>query len=739
MLGIERKALHAADHTAGEGDIVVHAMARAAAIPPSATLTLTTDIAEVPGVGRRAAVFRRLGIRCIADLILHLPQRYEHELAEQSVADAAESVGPLHKSTANVAVNGEIATARLIRSRRARFEATLQDATGTVLLTWFNSPWLHKKLHPGMTIRAWGKATRYGDYLQMVNPQWADLSGKSDDSTLSPAPREERLRPIYPASESLPSSEIEGLIGEVLEPALRQLDDHLHQSYRRERALPALADAYRMVHRPQSEDDIATGRRRLALDDLLLLQLAVFLKRKHRREKLRAPALKHGEAIDRHIRARLPFTLTSAQDAVLVDIVRDLKRTAPMNRLLQGDVGSGKTVVALYAMLMAVASNHQAALMAPTELLAEQHFASMTSMLAGAKVSIELLTGSMPPPARRAIHRRLQDGEIDILIGTHALLTKSVKFKSLALAVIDEQHRFGVHQRAHLRAKAADEHSSPHVLVMTATPIPRTLSITLYGDLDLSTIRELPPGRHPVITKVVARAKSEEVYRYVAQRLDAGDQAYIVVPVIDDTDSGLKDLRSHVRWLEEGLLRGRRLAAVHGRLKRDTREAIMHRFRNGEVQALVATTVIEVGVDVPNATIMIIEHADRFGLAQLHQLRGRVGRSSRKSLCVLIADPVTEDGKARIDAIASTNDGFIIAEKDLEIRGPGELFGSRQAGVAPFRVAQLPRDADLLRLARRDAQQWVEGDPHLANPRDALLRKRLLKLHGESFGLGDVA
>ena len=741
VLRIERQALHARG-SYGERSAISWCtlMPRAAESAPAAVLMLTTDIADVPGVGRRSAALRRLGIRCVADLILHLPQRYEHELPEQSVADAGEAVGPLHGATANVAVRGEIATSRLVRSKRSRFEATLQDGTATVLLTWFNSPWMSKKLHPGMNIRAWGKATRYGDYLQIVNPQWADLTGESTEAAGGDiAPREERLRPIYPASDSLPSSVIEQLINDALEPALMQLDDHLHEEYRRERALPKLSDAYRMVHRPRSQEEIDDGRRRLAFDDLLFLQLAVFLKREHRRETLRAPALQHGDAIDRHIRARIPFTLTAAQDAVLVDITRDLKRAAPMNRLLQGDVGSGKTAVALYAMLMAVASNHQAALMAPTELLAEQHFASLSSMLEGATVSIELLTGSLPAASRREIHRRLQAGDIDVLVGTHALLTKSVKFKSLAVAVIDEQHRFGVHQRAHLRAKAADQTSSPHVLVMTATPIPRTLSITLYGDLDLSTIRELPPGRHPVITKVVSSARSDEVYRYVAQRLDAGDQAYIVVPVIDETDSGLKDLRSHLRWLEGGPLTGKRIAAVHGRLKSDTRESIMHRFRRGDVQALVATTVIEVGVDVPNATIMVIEHADRFGLAQLHQLRGRVGRSSRKSLCVLIADPVTDDGKARVQAIAATNDGFVIAEKDLEIRGPGELFGSRQAGVAPFRVAELPRDAALLRMARRDAQKWIDDNPRLAGPRDALLKKRLLKLHGESFGLGDVA
>jgi ATP-dependent DNA helicase RecG len=390
-------------------------------------------------------------------------------------------------------------------------------------------------------------------------------------------------------------------------------------------------------------------------------------------------------------------------------------------------------------MLMAVASGHQAALMAPTELLAEQHFASITSMLKGGRVSIELLTGSLKAAQKKAIIKRLESGEIDIVIGTHALLTEHVNFKSLAVAVIDEQHRFGVHQRARLRSKSSDRDSSPHILVMTATPIPRTLSLTIFGDLDISTIKGLPPGRKPIATRHMPQARVAEVYEYVGKRLDAGEQAYIVLPVIDESASGLKDIESHMKWLSDGPLKGKKLAAMHGRLDRDERDAVMQRFRKGQIDALVATTVIEVGVDVPNATMMVIEHADRFGLAQLHQLRGRVGRSDKKSLCVLIADPVTDDGKARIEAIVASNDGFQIAEKDLEIRGPGELFGAKQAGIAPFRVAELPGDLKLLQWARRDAEKWIKANPSLAGERDALLRKRLLKAHGEALGLGDVA
>ena len=700
-----------------------------------APIALTTNIADVTGVGSSSARrYRKISIRCVADLVLHLPVRYEHELPEQSIEQASNLVSPVHGAEANIAVCGEIAVVRTLRGRHPRIEATLEDGSGTIKLTWFNTPWMRGQLHPGMGLRVWGKIKRYGDYLEMINPHYQTI-----DADRPSEPRSERFRPIYSGTEDLPSAMIERAVQAVLDPTLAQLNDHLHAQYRTERALPTLAEAYRMVHRPTDADEPKVGRRRLAFDELLLLQLAVFLKRRHRREALRAPALKHNQAIDAHITARFPFQLTESQRTVIDEIAADLKVPTPMNRLLQGDVGAGKTVVALYAMLMAVADGHQAAMMAPTELLAEQHYASISEMLSGARVSIELLTGSLTAAEKKSVLARLISGEIDILIGTHALLTETVRFHSLAVAVIDEQHRFGVHQRAKLRVKSGEATSAPHTLVMTATPIPRTLSLTLFGDLDVSTIRGLPPGRKPVITKYVSQSQADEVYAYVAKRLAQGEQAYVVVPVVDESDRGLKDVHSHLDWLEKGHFKGRRLASLHGRVDRDQREQTMKRFRAGEIDALVATTVIEVGVDVPNASVMLIEHADRFGLAQLHQLRGRIGRGSRASLCVLLADPVTDDAKARLEVIATTDDGFEIAEKDLEIRGPGELFGAKQSGLAPFRVAELPRDLDLLRMARRDARSWIEENPTLAGERDALLRTRVLKAHGKALGLGDVA
>jgi ATP-dependent DNA helicase RecG len=702
---------------------------------------LTTPIDKLPGVGaRRAHALAALGMTNLGKLIAHLPMRHEFQAGEAKIAEL--TPGQI------VSTRGDItATRPVFIGRLPRFEAVLMDGTGRLDLVWFNQNFLRDKIHPGARLRVQGELKRRGAKLQLANPRWEPLG---DDE---PASRRERLRPVYPASERVKSWEIEQTIAGVLDQAVGQIEEHLPEPFRRERNLPALADAYRMMHRPESEDEVAAAHRRLAFDELLMMQLGVFLKRAHLRGSLRAPTLRHSAEIDQRIRARFPFTLTPAQDKVVADIVRDLTTSVPANRLIQGDVGSGKTVVALYAMLLAVASDHQAALMAPTEILAEQHHANIARALQGSKVRVALLTGAVTGPDRESILARLARGEIDIIVGTHALLTETVAFHSLAVAVIDEQHRFGVHQRATLRVKGAAVTggtsmptglSTPHVLVMTATPIPRTLGITLFGDLDISTIDALPPGRTPIETRVVTPDQRAEAYAFVRERLDAGEQAYFVVPTIDGgeretpSEKDLAGVRSLMAELEVGPLAGKRLAALHGRLKRQTREHVMERFRAGRIDALVATTVIEVGVDVPNATVMVVEHADRFGLAQLHQLRGRVGRGAVKSHCILIGEPSTPHALERLAVLTDSADGFVIAEKDLEIRGPGELFGSRQSGASPLRVADLMRDRELLAMARRDAREWIERSPALARPDERTLLRRLLKAYGETLGLGDV-
>lgn len=723
-------------------------------VPESDDITLLTPLSRLDVISPRdRAALATLDLTSLGKLVAYLPLRHEKHEAEGMIGELSpESIA---------SARGEVTATRLVGPfRRQRFEAVLMDGTGRLDLVWFNAPYLRDKIRVGMRIRVQGKVRKRGVALQMANPKYETL--REDE----PQRREERIRAVYPASESCPSSVVEKVMAAALPLALPLIDDHLPDAFRRERALPVLRDAYRMIHQPADEGEAREALRRLAFDELLLLQLGVHMKRAMLRRFQRAPALAFSDAIDRRIRERLPFTLTPSQDTVIADLIKDLTTDVPTNRLIQGDVGSGKTAVAAYAMLLAVASGTQAVLLAPTEVLSEQHHRSIGELLKGSRVRFALLTGSTPPDERAATLAGLESGEVDIVIGTHALLTESVKFKSLALAVIDEQHRFGVAQRAGLREKGSATASDgtdarpvvPHIVVMTATPIPRTLAITLFGDLDISFIRGVPPGRKPVKTVVVPRTDRQRVYDEVRQWVERGEQAFVVVPAIDGTGGGEAaaggpdlrggevdddappgaNLRTIQAELEGSLLQGLRIAALHGRLKPVTRDRIMHRFRAGQIDVLVATTIIEVGVDVPNATAMVVEDADRFGLAQLHQLRGRVGRGEKPGVCVLIADTSTQKAAERLAVMEQSNDGFVLAEKDFEIRGPGELFGTRQSGLPPFRVADLTRDRTLLAMARRDASAWIDRSPDLAHDDEQILKRRLLKTYGATLGLGDV-
>lgn len=701
---------------------------------PTPPLEPATSIDALPGVGPKvAACLRRLGIASVGALLDHAPMRYEREHAETTIAEASALLPEGEDAAGNLSVRGELAAVRTVPGRRLRIEATLDDGTGSVRLVWFNAAWLARKLRPGLSIVVEGRASRWKGYLQFTNPSWRP----ADDEEASDESREDRLRAVYPASEDLPSRRLEPLVATALDLTRGAVVDPLPADLRLRRAMLGLEAAYESLHRPPTRRDAANARRRLAYDELLLLQLGVMMKRRHLRETLVAPALTLDDAIDARIRERLPFELTGDQDRVCAEIARDLGTARPMNRLLQGDVGSGKTAVAAYAMLLAAAHGHQAAIMAPTGILAEQHHASISRLLAGAKTEVGLLTGATGTADRRAILERLASGDLDLVVGTHALLSDDAVFHSLGLVVIDEQHRFGVEQRSRLRRPDAGGRV-PHVLVMTATPIPRTLSLTIFGDLDSSVIHERPPGRSPTVTRVVGPDKAPDVYGYLAERVAAGEQGFVVVPAVEESETGLADVEGHRRHLAAGPLRDARLEVLHGRLSATERDDVMDRFRRREIDVLVATVVIEVGVDVPNATMIVIEHAERFGLAQLHQLRGRVGRGEKRGVCAFIGDPTTEDGRRRLEAIGSTDDGFRIAELDLEIRGPGELFGARQSGLPPFHFADLVEDLDLLRIAREDAARWIEEDPALLAPEAGRLRVLLNERYGEVFGLGDV-
>lgn len=696
---------------------------------------LRTMISDLPTVTfEQVEALHDLGIHTVADLMKHLPMRYETHHGSMTIEAVDLILGNHERMTEFITIEATIASIKpnWRRGRRSRIEATVEDESGTLQINWFNQPWVAKSLHPDMRVRFHGTPSRHKGILQLNNPRWEEVEEGEEIDLI-----EGDLRPVYPANEHASSSVIAKLIESVLDQALLEIEEHFPDSLLEELSMPELATAYALSHRPSTEEEAKEGKRRIAFDELFLLQLGVMVKRHHRRDTMHAPELRWDSKMKERIASRIPFELTEAQDRVVEEIALDMRSTTPMNRLLQGDVGSGKTVVALHAMLMAVTCDAQAAMMAPTELLAEQHFLTITKLLEGAKVKTALLTSSLSASERKKLIQSISNGDVDIVIGTHALLTEDVVFSNIAVAITDEQHRFGVQQRALLRNKTDDENAIPHTLVMTATPIPRTLSLTIFGDLDVSTINAMPPGRVPITTKLVQPDGAEKVYIYLKSLVEQGQQGYVVVPLVDETGSGLKSAMNYAETLRKGFLHGLTIEVVHGRMKSDERETTMQRFRNGTIDVLVATTVIEVGVDVPNATMIVIEHADRFGLAQLHQLRGRVGRGVLPGVCALVASPMTEDASKRLEVIVDSTDGFLIAERDLEIRGPGELFGAKQSGIAPFLVARLPRDFDLLRLARSIASRWIERDPEIAE--SPLLKARLYKAYGKTLGLGDVA
>ncbi len=745
----------------------------------SSDFTLSTPLGEIRGVGLKAARdLSLMGVTNVGKLLAHLPLRHEVIAGEAPIRELKPSPEGARDGTV-ASARGMITATRYVRSaRRPRFEAVLCDDTGRLDLVWFNAPYVQETIKVGTRLRVQGKVRPFGPGIQIANPTWQLVDGGGErapggapgeggpgrSATDRPVPASpEGLRPIYPASGSITSARIERAVRVVLAHALTLVRDHLPDEFRAARALPSLAEAYRMQHQARDEDEVARSRRRLAYDELLMLQLGVHMKRAHLRTRLRAPALAWSPAIDERIRARLAYALTPGQEEAVRDIAKDLACSTPTNRLVQGDVGSGKTLVALYAMLLAVAHRRQAALLAPTEILAAQHARSIGQALAGSRTRVVLLAGSLDEGARREALGAIASGEAHIVVGTHALLGPGVRFKSLGVVAIDEQHRFGVAQRATLRARGtgSDDAATPHLLVLTATPIPRTLALTLFGDVDITTIKGLPPGRSPVRTLLCLPGSSptrDEVYARVGERLAKGEQAFIVAPAIDPSrrEAGdaeddpshaapidqrarpMANVRDLVLELGAGPLRGHRVAALHGRLAARTRDDLVDRFRAGEIDALVTTSIIEVGVDIPNASMMVVEDADRFGLAQLHQLRGRVGRGSRASACVLIADPQTPEARERLVALASTPDGFALAERDFELRGPGEVFGTRQSGLPPLRVADLMRDRDLLGMARRDAASWIERSPLLDHEDETLLHRRLFKTYGATLGLGDV-
>jgi ATP-dependent DNA helicase RecG len=639
------------------------------------------DVSSLPGVGVTLAKrLKTFGIQTVRDLLFHAPRRYENAVDTVPIAKLGQAEG-------EVAIEGRIVSARSrpLPGRRTLVTAIVRDDAGQISASFFNQPWLLEKLTPGTPMRLRGKLGRYG------------FDVKSYD--IGEARRTADHAPVYPASEQIPSTRLRELVRGALAQNARSFPDSLPA----ELELPLRRDALAALHFPADEAQAEQARQRLALDELVALQLVVA---RLRDTESVAPSLSRpGRLIERY-REVLPFQLTEHQESAIAEIDVELARTTPMQRLLQGDVGSGKTVVALYALLRAVENDRQGALMAPTETLAEQHFLTLEPLCAQLGVRCVLLTGSV---GSKKIRDEIANGVAQIAVGTHALIQRDVEFADLAVAVVDEQHRFGVEQR-----KALAEGRSPHVLHMTATPIPRTLALTIYGDLSVSEIAKPPASRKPIITGRVGAERAGEAYQRLRAHLDEGRQAYVVCPLIELSETTLaRAAEAEAERLRRAELKGYRVGLLHGKLKTADRREVMRQFKEGELDVLVATTVIEVGVDVPNATIMIVQEADRFGLAQLHQLRGRVGRGSEQSYCLLVSRPVeelSETADKRLQALVDTTDGFELAQVDLDLRREGQLLGTRQSGWSDLQFTRLRVDHDLIERARDLAAELRDED-----------------------------
>ncbi|HUT61949.1 MAG TPA: ATP-dependent DNA helicase RecG [Phycisphaerae bacterium] len=684
-------------------------------------IELDTPIRYVKTVGpARAEQLDQLGIRTVEDLLMYFPRRFD--LRRQ-----AQPIKTLRGDEPAATVAGEVIEVQeRPYGKRPFFQCTIDDGTAMVNARWFHGGYLRSRITPGVQIALSGKVSTFRDYPQLINPNVQLLYDATGADLL-----EDELLPVYPAAGRLSSGIIAQIVKQVLPLAGGLVPRWFDGEYLRSRELLDRPAAVAAMHRPEDTKHWAAARRRLAFDECLLMQLGIAIMRM--RERVRpAYALPTSEAIDKRIRARFPFELTKAQDGAVRQIAADLGRERPMNRLLQGDVGSGKTVVALYAALLAVANRKQAAIMAPTEILALQHFRKVEQYLRDSRVRLGLLIGGQRPAQRRQVLDKLAAGEIDLVVGTHALISSDVQFSRLALVVVDEQHKFGVRQRSTIRGKGY----APHYLVMTATPIPRTLALTVFGDLDVSVIDSLPPGRGRTATRVTGEDKQPEVMQFVSERLAAGEQAYIVYPLVSPSaELELASAQEAYEELTAGALAGFRVGLVHGQLPQGRKDEVMAEFRSGRVQALVASVVVEVGVDVPSANVMVVMHADRFGLAQLHQLRGRIGRGAGDATCILVASRAGPAARRRLEVLAATTDGFKIAEEDLRIRGPGEFFGTRQHGLPELKVADLIEDFELLRMARRDAFEIVREDPFLAAPHHQQLRREMLRAYAGRLDL----
>ncbi len=664
------------------------------------------------GVGpKRAEAFEKLGVKTLRDLLYLFPRRYEDRTQFKKIGEL--------EPAESVTLRGEVLTLgiRPIRSRPL-FELVAGDDTGMVHAVWFNQAYLKSQFAVGTKVILSGRVELYQGKLQMNSPDYEIVENEEENPI-----HMGRIVPIYPLTEGIYQRSLRMVMKELVDSHLeKEIQDFLPAGFRETQDLLELTEALREIHFPSSFARNEAAKKRIVFDEFFLFEMELLRRLKLQREKQSSPMLTCPEADLETFKRSLPFSFTKDQERAAREIRADLGLASPTSRLLQGEVGSGKTLVAASALFITARAGHQAAFLVPTEILAEQHARVLTQFLNPLGVRNALLTASTSPEQREKILTELRKGELSILAGTHALLQESVQFKSLGLVIIDEQHKFGVRQRSQLLHATP----RPHQLVMTATPIPRTLAFTLYGDLEISTLKELPKGRQPVKTFWIIREKQPEVLQHLRERIEKGEQAYLVFPAIDETEKDdLYAARTEYERLGREEFRGLAIGLVHGRLAKEERELIMQKFREGKIRALIATSVIEVGLDNPNATLMVIENAERFGLSQLHQLRGRVGRGEKESSCFLFGEPKTEEGKKRLRILTKTNDGFLIAEEDLKLRGPGELLGLRQSGEPFFRMADLDRDMEILLKARQAALNLLKEDANLSGPDWERLRTEL--------------
>ena len=674
---------------------------------------LRTPLQFLKGIGpRRAELLARKGLLTVEDALLFAPTRHE----DRTKLTPLRALRPGDTVTCAGVIAGISPPPR--RSRQP-LKVMLRDSSGFATAVFFGPrAYLARTMKRGQRLILHGKIRTFDGQITIQEKDW-EIVEPGDDDRIHAG----RLVPIYSLTEGLAQRPLRALMHGLVESSAGQVVDPVPEAVRHRRRLVELGEALRGAHFPQTEGELTVARRRLAFDDFLFFQLGLAILRA-RATQARGIAFRPSTRLEAQLRASLPFTLTDAQERVWDEIRQDMAAPFPMHRLLQGDVGSGKTIVAALAVLTAVEAGYQTAVMAPTEILVEQHFMTFQQLLAPLGVPISLLTSSVKPREREARRAAVAAGEVACVVGTHALVQQAVTFRRLGLVVVDEQHRFGVAQRARLRAKG----ESPDLLVMTATPIPRTLALTLYGDLDLSVIDKLPPGRQPVKTVARGEANRKAIYGFLREQIRAGRQVYVVCPLVEESEAtDLKAASDMARYLQGEVFPDLTVGLIHGRLSFEDKDVMMRRFKAGEIHLLVSTTVIEVGIDVPNASVMLVEHAERFGLSQLHQLRGRVGRGPWKSYCILlVAGRPGDEGRRRLEAMTATNDGFRIAEADLELRGPGEFFGTRQSGLPEFRVADLLRDAPILEEARREAIAIVAADSELCEPVNRGLREALL-------------